>query len=132
MSRDVLSETTAIRHMEKLKRDRSLAGFIPAALTGSVFYLFLVFLGVAAHPVEDTTNGFTDRPFPGGTLQATRTGILSFADFVFVNPLAWPYPEEDRVVLVPLNSTSRSATFTSCLHRTIPTEPALSWGLTER
>ena len=53
---------------------------------------------LAARPVEESANGFTDRPRPAGTAEYTRTQLLDFTEFVKRNLIAVPFLEEDRVV----------------------------------
>lgn len=55
---------------------------------------------LAAHPVEDVTNGFTNRPKPAGLANYTREDILAFAHFVFKKFIAIPYIEKDKAVLI--------------------------------
>jgi len=53
---------------------------------------------LAARPVEESANGFTDRPRPAGTAEYTRTQLMDFTEFVKRNLIAVPFVEEDRVV----------------------------------
>lgn len=55
---------------------------------------------LAAFPVEDVTNGFTNRPKPAGLAHNTREDILGFAHFIFKKFIAIAYIEKDKVVLV--------------------------------
>jgi len=57
---------------------------------------------LAALPVEETTNGFTERPRPLKNTEATREDTLKFADFIASHLIAMPYIEADRVVFVPV------------------------------
>ena len=58
-------------------------------------------LELAAQPVQDITNGFTERPRPSGKVTVSREDVLAFAQFASRNLIAMPYMEPDRVVLVP-------------------------------
>ncbi len=53
---------------------------------------------LAAQPVEDSVNGFTDRPRPAGTAEYTKTQLMDFTEFVRRNLIAVPFIEENRVV----------------------------------
>jgi hypothetical protein len=57
---------------------------------------------LAAQNVEDVADGFTSRPLPVGKVEASKTYILSFAEFLKRNLIAMPYIEELRVILVPV------------------------------
>jgi hypothetical protein len=56
-------------------------------------------LELAALPVKPTPDAFTSRPRPAGRAEYTRGEILSFAELLHRNHLAWAYREADRVVL---------------------------------
>jgi hypothetical protein len=57
-------------------------------------------LELAAKPVDELADGFTSRPFPAGRAGYTKEEILGFSDFLIKNVIAYPFIEEDRVVLV--------------------------------
>lgn len=57
---------------------------------------------LAAQNVDDVSDGFTSRPLPTGKIEATKTQVLSFAEYLKRNLVAMPYVEESRVVLVPV------------------------------
>lgn len=57
---------------------------------------------LAAQPVEDVTNGFTERPRPAGQTLLNRQDALAFAGFAARRLIAMPYVESDRVVFVPV------------------------------
>ena len=57
---------------------------------------------LAAAPVDQNTNGFTDRPRPVGRLEYTKNDLLAFAKFLRTNHIALSFVEGDRVVFVPL------------------------------
>lgn len=96
--------------------DRKAAGFFTlCTLIALVFLLHLWIvkrnkwrgrdlLELAARPVDDVTNGFTERPHPSGKIEASRVEIRAFASFCLRNLIAWPYAERDRIVLVPLSA----------------------------
>ena len=60
-------------------------------------------LELAAQPVEDVTDGFTERPRPLGGTSLSREDALGFARFASRNLIAMPYVEKDRVVFVPVS-----------------------------
>jgi len=57
---------------------------------------------LAAMPVADVQNGFTERPRPIGRIECTRGEILEFAEFVGSNLIAMSYVEANRVVFMPI------------------------------
>ena len=57
---------------------------------------------LAAQNVDDVSDGFTSRPLPTGKIEATKTQVLSFAEYLKRNLVAMPYIEESRVVIVPV------------------------------
>jgi len=59
-------------------------------------------LELAALPVKPAPDAFTGRPRPVGRAEYTRGEILSFAELLHRNHLAWAYREPDRVVLSPV------------------------------
>ena len=62
-------------------------------------------LELAAAPVEEIQNGFTERPHPTGKAEYTKEELLVFARFLLKNLIAIPYVETNRVVLVPIRGT---------------------------
>jgi len=56
-------------------------------------------LELAAAPVEDITDGYTDRPKPTGKAEYTQFEITSFANFLKKNLVVIPYFEKNRTVL---------------------------------
>jgi hypothetical protein len=61
-------------------------------------------LELAALPVEPSPDAFTNRPHPAGRADYTRGEILSFAELLHRNHLAWASREADRIVLVPIKA----------------------------
>ncbi len=59
-------------------------------------------LELAALPVKPAPDAFTGRPRPTGRADYTRGEVLSFAELLHRNHLAWAYREVDRVVLSPV------------------------------
>ncbi len=59
-------------------------------------------LELAALPVKPAPDAFTARPLPAGRADYARGEILSFAELLHRNHLAWAYREPDRVVLSPV------------------------------
>lgn len=59
-------------------------------------------LELAAAPVEETGNGFTNRPMPGGKTSFSKSQILEFAEFASREMIAIPYVGDNKVVFVPV------------------------------
>jgi len=59
-------------------------------------------LEMAAQPVDDIVEGYTDRPHPVGRAEFTRREIMDFESFARRKQIAWTYVEPDRVVFVPI------------------------------
>ena len=59
-------------------------------------------LELAARPVEDVSDGFTERPRPLGKTSLMRKDIIEFARFASKHLIAVPYLESERVVFVPV------------------------------
>jgi hypothetical protein len=59
-------------------------------------------LELAAQPVDDIVEGYTDRPHPVGKAEFTRREVLDFANFARRKLIAWVYVEPYRVVFVPV------------------------------
>ena len=57
-------------------------------------------LELAAYPVEESYDGFTPRAFPAGEAQYTKEEIIGFTKFMIKHVIAYPFIEENRVVLV--------------------------------
>jgi len=57
-------------------------------------------LELAAKPVDDTANGFTQRPYPAGEATYTREEIIGFAKYLNKRLISISYIEKNRVVLV--------------------------------
>jgi len=99
-------------------------GFIPgghdiAPAIGILFMVSVIFLAfmvltrqvkwrgrdileMAAQPVDDIVEGYTDRPHPAGKAEFTRREIMDFVSFARRKQIAWTYVEPDRVVFVPI------------------------------
>jgi len=56
-------------------------------------------LELAAAPVEDITDGYTDRPKPTGKTEYTQFEIISFANYLKKNLVVIPYFEKNQTVL---------------------------------
>jgi len=54
-------------------------------------------LELAANPVNETSNGFTSRPYSYGKLDYNKWELESFARFMFKNLSAIPFYEADRI-----------------------------------
>ena len=55
-------------------------------------------LELSAMPVEETRNGFTERPLSIGKIDATEKEINSFAEFISKNMIAMPYQENGKII----------------------------------
>ena len=77
-----------------------LAGFIAILITKKINWRYREILELAAMPVDETSDGFTHRPFPSGRLDVTRADALGLARFLLKNVVAYPLIEPDRVVFV--------------------------------
>jgi len=64
---------------------------------------------LAARQVNETVNGFTDRPRPAGKMEYTKSDLFGFAEFVRRNLIAIPYIEKDCVVFVPVKMGEESS-----------------------
>jgi len=67
-------------------------------------------LELAAVPVDETGNGYTNRPMPGGKTSFTEKQIIEFAEFASRNLIAIPFIGNNKVVFVPV-MMGREATF---------------------
>jgi hypothetical protein len=95
-------------------RDRTFYHFFEVLTLPSIgTLLYLIFtrrakwrgrdiLELAAAPVEDLGDGFTERPFPSGRADYTWDEILGFARFCGRHMISLPYIEPERVCLVPV------------------------------
>ena len=59
-------------------------------------------LELAAVPVEEIGNGYTERPLPAGRTEYSKRDVMAFAEFAAKHLIAVPYVEGDRVVFVPV------------------------------
>jgi hypothetical protein len=59
-------------------------------------------LEMADLPVEETGDGFTNRPMPGGKTSFTEQQIVEFAEFASRNLIAVPFMDDNKVVFVPV------------------------------
>lgn len=72
-------------------------------------YMFFVFLKHSAHfrkilelaakPVDDAQNGFTQRPYPSGKAVYSKGEIFGFAEFLKSNLIAIPFVESNGITL---------------------------------
>ena len=83
--------------------------FIIAVIIACVIIIYVVFskitkwrtreiLELAAMPVNDTQNGFSERPLSLGKIEPNDFHIKTFAEFMQKNLIALPYFEEEKVV----------------------------------
>jgi len=57
---------------------------------------------LAAAPVDQPGNGFTERPRPAGKIEYSKGELLGFAQWALKNLIAMPYIDTKRVILVPV------------------------------
>jgi hypothetical protein len=57
-------------------------------------------LELAASPVDESADGYTPRAFPVGKAQYTKEELIGFTKFLIKHVIAYPFVEENRVVLV--------------------------------
>lgn len=57
---------------------------------------------LAARQVNETVNGFTERPRPTGKVEYTKSDLFGFAEFIKKNLVAMPYIENNSIVFVPV------------------------------
>ncbi|MCD4771959.1 MAG: hypothetical protein K8R41_01100, partial [Bacteroidales bacterium] len=81
-----------------------------------IFLVWLVYLSVtrkvkwkgreifelAAMSIKDAKNGFTERPFPTGKINFSKSDLIEFATFLRVNQIALPFFEDNKIALVPI------------------------------
>jgi hypothetical protein len=56
---------------------------------------------LAAHSIEESPDGFTERPKPAGRMEYTKDELMGFAEYLKRNLIAMPFREDDRIVFVP-------------------------------
>lgn len=61
-------------------------------------------LELAAMPIEDAKNGFTERPFSAGKIDCTNQSLLSFSEFLERNLIAISIRESDKYIFSLDNS----------------------------
>ena len=57
---------------------------------------------LAAIPVNETSDGFTERPRPTGKISYSKHDLIAYADFLRKNHIALPFIEADKIFLVPV------------------------------
>lgn len=95
-------------------RDRTIFNFfkvLTLPCIGILIYMMLTrrakwrgrdILELAAAPVDELGDGFTERPYPSGKADYSWDEILGFAKFCGKYMVSLPYIESERVYLVPL------------------------------
>ncbi len=78
----------------------ALIGMFGALFSRQINWRYRDILELAARPVQDTSNGFTPRPFPSGQADYTREEVLGLARYLLKYVIAYPFIEKDRVVFV--------------------------------
>ncbi len=54
--------------------------------------------------VDDTTNGFTERPRPLGKIDCSKNELAGFTLFIKSRLIAWPIYETNRIILIPITT----------------------------
>jgi len=83
---------------------------VPYGILAMIYFFFLVFdfqyrsnyrkiLELAAKTVDETKNGFTQRPFPIGKFNYSLEELTGFAAFLKQQKIAFPYVEEKGILL---------------------------------
>lgn len=57
---------------------------------------------LVARNVNETVNGYTERPRPAGKMEYTKSELFGFAEYVRKNLIAVPYIENNSIVFVPV------------------------------
>lgn len=77
-----------------------LVAFSAVLISKKINWRYKEILQLAANPVRDTNDGFTTRPFPAGSADFRREEVIGLARWMKKNVIAFPFIEQDRVVLV--------------------------------
>ncbi len=95
-------------------RDRTIFNFFKVLTLpsiGAIIYLYVTrrakwrgrdILELAAAPVDELGDGFTERPYPSGKADYSWGEILGFAKFCGKHMVSLPYIESERVYFVPV------------------------------
>jgi len=95
-------------------RDRTIFNFfkvLTLPCIGAIIYLVVTrrakwrgrdILELAAAPIDELGDGFTERPYPSGKADYSWDEILGFAKFCGKHMVSLPYIESERVYLVPV------------------------------
>lgn len=96
--------------------DKGILFIIPVSLLLIIYLVFLFrkkytfryrnILELAAKPVNDTSDGFTPRPFPVGKSKYTKDDLTGFGKFLSENLIAFPYIDAKGLILV-INSSGK-------------------------
>jgi len=73
--------------------------------TKKIKWYYKKILELAAKPVEENANGFTARPFPVGSSNYSKRDLIGFGKYVANHLIAFPYLEEDKLILVISNES---------------------------
>jgi Ca2+/Na+ antiporter len=76
------------------------AGFMYVLLTNRIKWRYDEILELIARPVDESEDGFTTRPYPAGRTCHSEEEVKGFAQFMLRHVIAYPFFEEDRIVLV--------------------------------
>lgn len=94
-----------------------VASFGPLIILAAVLWVVMIYVVVtkklkwrgreimelAAQKVDDTSNGFTERPKPLGKIEFTIPELSGFTLFLKSNLILWPIQEKERVLFVPVS-----------------------------
>jgi hypothetical protein len=74
--------------------------FMYVLFTKRIKWRYTEILELAAKPVKESNDGFTTRPYPAGEAKYNKEAITGFAKFMIKHVIAFPFFENNRVVLV--------------------------------
>ena len=74
--------------------------FMYVLFTKRIKWRYTEILELAAKPVNESNDGFTPRPYPVGEAKYNQEAITRFAKFMIKHVIAFPFFENNRVVLV--------------------------------
>lgn len=68
--------------------------------TRKIQFWNLEILELAARPVDESSDGFTPRPFPAGKAEYSRQDVVDISRFLAKHMIAFPYFKEEKVFLL--------------------------------
>ena len=74
--------------------------FVVTLIKKKINWRYREVLELAAKPVEGKADGFTNRPYPAGNIDAAEEDIRQYSHFLFREMIAYPLVEKERIILV--------------------------------